>query len=101
MELHHLHVAQRQSEAQRHREAVAALVPRRRVETVHRRAAARGEQHRLRLHEHVVAGADVDEQHARRRARRVVPGGRDEVERAMLLQPVDAARPHLLGRAGS
>ncbi len=35
--------------AQRHRQAVAALVARRRVIAVHRRAAAGGEQHRLRL----------------------------------------------------
>ena len=86
----------RQSEAQRHRETVAALVAGRRVEPVHRRTAAGGEQHGLRLHEDVFAGANVDQQDSCRRAHAVVRGGRDEIERAMLFQPVDAARPHLL-----
>ena len=44
MELHHLHVAQRQPRAQRHREAVAGLVAGGRVVPVHRRAAAGREQ---------------------------------------------------------
>ena len=94
MELHHLHVAQRQAGAQRHREAVAALLARRRVVAIHRRAAAGGQQHGLRLHEHELAGAHVDHQHAgdRRSVRR-----RDQLDRAMLLEPADAARPHLLG----
>ncbi len=95
MELHHLHVAQRQAETQGHREAVAALVARRCVVAVHRRAAAGGEQHRFRLHENVVAGADVDQEDAGKRS--VV--GRDEVQRAMLFQPMNATRPHLLGEA--
>jgi len=51
MELHHLHVAQRQPGAQRHGEAVAGLVARGRVVLVHRRPAARGEKHRFRAHE--------------------------------------------------
>ncbi len=50
----------------RHRQAVAALVARGRVVSVHGRAAAGGEQHRLRLGQNVLAGAHVDQQHARR-----------------------------------
>ena len=49
VELHHLHVAQRQAEAQRHGEAVHALVARGRVIAVHGRPAAGGEQHGLGL----------------------------------------------------
>ena len=93
MELHHLHVAQRQPVAQRHRESVAALVARRRVKAVHRRPAAGREQHGLRLDEHVLAGPDVDQQDAGKRAVAI----RNEIERAVLLEPGDAARPHLLG----
>ena len=47
MELHHLHVAQRQAGAQRHGDAVHALVARGRVVAVHGRPAAGGEQHGL------------------------------------------------------
>jgi hypothetical protein len=43
----------------------------------------------------VASSTAFDQQHAGERA----VGGGDEVERAMLLQPVDAARPHLLGQA--
>ena len=94
MELHHLHVAQRQAGAQRHRQAVAALVARRRVVLVHRRPAAGREQHRLRLHEHVARRCACRSSARRRshRRRRL-----DQLDRAMLLEPLDAARPDLLG----
>ena len=96
VELHHLHVAQRQPGAQRHGQPVAALVARGRVVLVHRRPAAGGQQHRPRLHEHEAAVAHVDQQHAGQRA---AVGGLDELDGAVLLQPRDAARPHLLGQA--
>jgi len=96
MELHHLHVAQRKAGAQCHGEAIAALVARGRVIAVHRRPAASGEQHGLGAHEHVVAGAHVDEQHAGD-CRAV--GGLDQLDGAVLFQAVDAPRPDLLGEA--
>ncbi len=97
VELHHLHVAQRQAEPQRHGDAVHALVARRRVVAIHRRAAAGREQHRVGRDEVQRAAADVGEQHAGERA--AVARG-DEGERAMLLQPGDAgACPHLLHQA--
>ena len=82
--------------AQGHRHAVAGLVARRRVESVHGRAAAGGEQHGLGLDQHVLAVAHVDQQHARDRAaiRR-----QDEFERAMLFEAIDVARPYLFGQA--
>ena len=64
MELHHLHVAQRQAGAQRHGQPVHALVAGRRVIAVHGRAAAGREQHGLRGDKTEFAGADVDQQHA-------------------------------------
>jgi hypothetical protein len=94
MELHHLHVAQAEPGAQRHREAVARLVAGRRVVLVHRRAAAGREHHRFRAHQHEPAGAHVGEQHAGDAL--PVPGG-DQLHRAVLLQAPDAARPDLLG----
>ena len=68
MELDHLHVAQRQTRAQRHGETVHALVAGRRVIAVHGRAAAGRQQHGLRRDEAELAGADVDHQHAGERA---------------------------------
>ena len=94
MELHHLHVAQRQPSAQRHREPVHALVAGGRVIAVHGRPAAGREQHGLRRDVDEAAGADVDHQHAG--DRRAVLGA-DQRDRAMLLEPADAGpRPHLL-----
>jgi len=94
VELHHLHVAQRESGAQRHREAVAALVARGRVIAVHRRPAAGGEQHRFRAHQQVLATAHVDHQHA---GQAVAGARRDELDRAVLLESPEVARPDLLG----
>ena len=94
VELHHLHVAQRQPGAQRHGDAVHALVAGGRVVAVHGGAAAGGEQHRAGADEAQRAGADVGHQHAGDRG---AVGGGDERERAMLLQAPDRrARPHLL-----
>ena len=94
MKLHHLHVAQREAGAQRHRQAVAALVARGRVVAIHGRPAAGGEQYRLCAHEDIFAGAHVDEEHARY----CISGGRpDKLDGAMLFQPLDAPRPYLLG----
>ena len=65
--------------------------------TVHRRAAAGREQHGLRAHEDVFAGAHVDEEHAGDaifRSRAFMSStARCSSRRA------DAARPHLLGEA--
>ena len=94
MELHHLHVAQRQAGAQRHGDAVHALVAGGRVVAVHGGAAAGREQHGAGADEAQRAGADVGHQHAGDRG---AVGGGDERERAMLLEPADRrARPHLL-----
>jgi hypothetical protein len=67
MELHHLHVAQRQARAQRHREAVAALVARGRVE-LYIVGPPPVASSTARLHEDEFPGAHVDQQHARERA---------------------------------
>lgn len=94
MELNHLHVAQRQPGAKRHREPVARLVTRGRVIAVHRRTAAGREHDRTRADEHELARADVDQErsgNARSVARR------NERDRAMLLEALDRACPHLLG----
>ena len=92
MELHHLHVAQRQAEAERHRKPVHALVAGRRVIAVHGRAAAGRQQHGLRGDELEFAGAHIDQQHAGQRA----VGGRDQRHGAVLFEPPDRPRPHLL-----
>ena len=96
MELHHLHVAQREPGAQRHREAVAALVARGRVEAVHRRTAAGGEQHRSSP-----ARRRIRPRACRSSARRRCAPSRvlHELDRAMLLEALDARDPHLLGEA--
>ena len=96
MELHHLHVAQRKPEAQRHREAVAALVAGRRVIPVHRGAAAGGEQHRLRLHEHDTRRCGC-RRAARRRAPPSFPVAAMKSSARCSSSRRDAARPHLLG----
>ena len=95
MKLHHFHVTQRKPGSERHRHAVARLVARRRVKLVHGRPAAGGEQHGLRLHEHEFAAAHVYHQHAGKRITCLVL---HELDRAVLLEPVDAARPHLFGK---
>ena len=93
VELHHLHVAQRQARAQRHRQPVARLVAGRGVVEVHGGAGAGGEQHRLGGDEAVGAGAHVDQQHTR--DSRAVPGG-DELDGAVLLEPAHVEGEHLL-----
>ena len=85
----------REPRAQRHREAVAALVARGRVVAVHRGTAAGGEQHARRLHEDELALAHVDHRHAGDRA----VGRLHELDGAMLLEALDARDPHLLGEA--
>ena len=95
MKLHHLHVAQRQPCVERHGQPVAALVAGRRVELVHRRAAAGREQHGARFDEQECAVVDVDHQHAGERA---AIGGLDQLDGAMLFEPRDVARPDLLGQ---
>ena len=94
VELHHLHVAERQARLQGHRHAVAGLVARRRVVAVHGGAAAGREQHGLRAHEAQRAGADVDQEDARQAASRRGEGTKRR--RAVLLQPCDRPRPDLL-----
>ena len=91
MELHHLHVAQGQAEAERHSEAVHALVAGRRVVAIHGRPAAGRQQHRLGGDETELAGAHVDQQHAGKRA--VL--GRDQRHGAMFLEPAYWPRPNL------
>ena len=95
MELHHLHVAQRQAGAQRHRHAVAGLVAGRRVIEVHGRPAAGREQRRPRAHQQRLAGAHVE--HVDAGEARAV-GRRNEIERAVVLQPPHVAPPDLLGQ---
>ncbi len=63
---------------------------------VHRRAAAGGEQHRFCLDDDELAGAHIDEQHA---GEGVAVLRTDQFDRAVLLEPEDAARPHLFGQA--
>ena len=65
VELHHLHVSQTESRAQRHGEPVTTLVPRRRVVKVHGRSATGRQQYRFRLHQAILTAAHVDEQHPR------------------------------------
>ena len=96
MELHHLHVAQRQPRAERHRESVAGLVAGGRVVLVHRRTAAGREHDRAGAREHELAGPHVDEQHAGDPVSAARP---HELDRAMLLESPDAAGPDLLGEA--
>jgi hypothetical protein len=91
MELHHLHVAQGQARAQRHRQPVHALVARRRVITIHGRPAAGRQQHRLRADKTEFAAAHIGHQHAGKRA--ILR--RNECDRAMLLEAADRARPDL------
>jgi hypothetical protein len=95
VKLHHLHVAERQPRGERHREAIATLVARRRVIPVHRRPAARGEQNCFRPHQHEFAVPHVDHEH---------PGDsgsamrRDQRHGPVFLETVDASRPDLLGQ---
>ena len=92
MELHHFHVAERQAGAQRHRQAVAGFVARRRVIAVHGRPAAGGEQHRLGLDEDEFAASHVDHEDARQR---IAPGGLDEGDGAVVLEEADIGGHHL------
>ena len=63
---------------------------------IHRGSAAGREQHGLGAHEDVIARAHVDEQHSGNGR----PVGRlHQLHRAVLLQPLDAPRPDLLGEA--
>ena len=93
MELHHLHVAQRQAA----RSAIARPSQLLSPDGVWNRyivgppPVARSD--RLRLHEERLAGANVDHQHAGERT----VARRDEVDCAMLLEAPYPARPHLLG----
>ena len=95
MELHHLHVAQRQAGAQRHREAIATLVTGRRMVFVHGRAATGRQQHSARLDEYEFAAAHIDHQHA---GDRTPIRGSNQLDGAVLLETIDAARPNLLGQ---
>ena len=63
---------------------------------VHGGAAAGGQQHRLGLDEDEIAGPHVDHQNA---GDGVALGGLDDLDRAMVLEPADVARPDLLGQA--
>lgn len=92
VELHHLHVAEREAGPQRHGHAVARLVARRRVIPVHGRPAAGREKHGACLNEHEIARPHVDEQHA---GNGVAMRRPDQFDRPMLFQPVDAAGPYL------
>ena len=98
MELHHLHVAQAEPEAQRHGETVHRLVAGGRVVLVHGRAAAGAEQHGFGLNQPESSGTHVDEKHGRNR---LVGFGRttlrrDERHRAVFFQAADRPRPDLL-----
>ena len=95
MELDHLHVAQGQARAQRHRQPIHALVAGGGMVTIHGWSAASREQHRLRRDEAERAGANVDHQHAGKHS--VARG--NERHRAVLLEPTDRPRPYLLHQA--
>ena len=95
VELHHLHVTERQPCAQRHRHAVARLVAGRRVVEVHGRAAAGGEQCGAGAHHQRLAGPHVEHVHA---AQARLVRRRNQVERAVILQPPHVAAPDLLGQ---
>ena len=92
MELYHLHVAQRQTRAQRHGKAVHTLVAGRRVVAIHGRAAAGRQQHGPARPHSASPRTHIDQQHAGegRRLRR------NERHCAMLFEPADRPRPHLL-----
>ncbi len=92
VELHHLHVAQRQASAQRHGEAVHGLVARGRVVLVHGWPAAGGHQHALGADEPKTPGAHVDHQNTRQ-GRAVFR--RDQTHGAVFLQLLDARGQHL------
>ena len=92
MELHHLHVAELQAGAQRHRQAVAGFVARRRVIAVHGRPAAGGEQHRLGFDEDEIAAPHVDHEDARQR---IALDGLDEGDGAVVLEAADIGGQHL------
>ena len=96
MELHHLHIAQRKTCAQRHGEAVHRLVARGRVVLVHGRAAARRHQHRLRANKAELAGAHIDHKNA---CERSPVFGRDQADCTMFLKLFDIAGQHLLHQA--
>ena len=80
--------------AQRHRHAVARLVAGRRVIEIHGRPAAGREQRRPRAHHQRLAGPHVE--HVDAGEARAV-GRRNEIERAVILQPPHVAPPDLLG----
>ena len=94
MKLNHLHVAERQARAQRHRHAVAALIARRRVIAVHRRPAAGRKQNGARVNEQEAAFADIDQQ----RTGDCSPvAAFDQFHGAVLFEARDVARPDLFG----
>ena len=95
MELHHLHVAQGQPGAERHGQAVATLVARRRVVAVHGRPGPGGEQHRLGPNQDEAARPHVDHEHAGDGAATPVF---DQLHGAVVLQPVYAPCPYLFGQ---
>src|SRR3974377_1902777 len=92
MKLYHFHVAQWQSEAQRHRQAVDAFVARRSMKAVHGWSAAGGEQHSFRRDLEEFAGTDVEEQDA---GHGFAIDARNEGEGAKLLKALDWPCPHL------
>ena len=63
---------------------------------VHGGATASGQKHRLGLHKHILPTAHVDHEHARQG---LTIYRLDQLDRAVLLEPVDAARPDLFGQA--
>src|SRR5665647_886678 len=92
MKLHHFHVSQEQTAAQRHRHAITTLVTTRRVEFIHGRTATGSEQYRLCLHEYVFAIAHIDHQNACQRITRLIL---DQFHRTIFFEARDTACPHL------
>jgi hypothetical protein len=96
VELHHLHVAQGEPGPERHGEPVTGFVAGGRVVLIHGRPAAGGEQRRLGAHQQRRTGAHVEHEHAGEPG---AVGGRDQLDRAMVLQTPHVAPPDLLSEA--
>ena len=94
MELYHLHVAQRQTCAQRHGKAVHALVAGWRVVAIHGRAAAGCQQHGLRGHNSERSPERMSIIRTPAKACRSAVGM--SAHRAVLFEALDRPRPDLL-----
>ena len=93
MELDHLHVAQRQAKAQRHGEAIHALVTGRGVVAIHGWSATGCQQHRLCGDKAEGSRANVDEQNS---GQGLAVERWNECDGAMFFKALDRQCPYLL-----